>query len=495
MRTFLALLLGVAFVSTSGLAEAFDRTVGIDAQKSLGLTVYNGGTAMVRDVRSIKLDKGENRLAFEEVSGQIQPETASLKPLDKAKFTLVEQNFDFDLLTPSKLTEKAVGSTVQVIRTNPATGAETSEDATVLSATGGVVLKYKNRIEVLGSNGFNGRLVFTKIPENLRSEPTLSVTLDAAKSSSSDVELAYLTGGLTWSADYVANLNPDETRMDLQAWVTLTNSSGTTYRNATLQLVAGKVHRVAPPRPVVAEATRQVSGVKMGAVPYREELAEYQLYTVTRPTTIANQQTKQVALFEMDGVKVTGHLEAMDIDADYAGGRGGGYAPSDSEGNKLQVSKYLTIDNTKAAGLGIPMPEGTVRVYKSDSKGRSQFIGEDSIDHTPKNEKADVLLGDSFDVTARSKRTSARTFERHSDRLGDVTVYEATYQVTAKNAKAKPETLRYANFFSANWTITDESQPHTKLDWGTAGWTLKLPAEGESKLTYTVQIEVPRSQK
>jgi hypothetical protein len=283
--------------------------------------------------------------------------------------------------------------------------------------------------------------------------------------------------------------------MDLQAWVTLTNSSGTTYRNATLQLVAGKVHRVAPPRPVVAEATRQVSGVKMGAVPYREELAEYQLYTVTRPTTIANQQTKQVALFEMDGVKVTGHLEAMDIDADYAGGRGGGYAPSDSEGNKLQVSKYLTIDNTKAAGLGIPMPEGTVRVYKSDSKGRSQFIGEDSIDHTPKNEKADVLLGDSFDVTARSKRTSARTFERHSDRLGDVTVYEATYQVTAKNAKAKPETLRYANFFSANWTITDESQPHTKLDWGTAGWTLKLPAEGESKLTYTVQIEVPRSQK
>ncbi len=250
MNKFLALLLScAAFLSVASFARAADQTVGIDAQKALGLTVYNGGTAMVRDVRAVRLDAGENKLAFEEVSGQIQPETASLKPLNGGKFSLIEQNFDFDLLTPAKLTEKAVGSQVDVIRTNPATGTESTEHAIVLSANGGVVLQYKDRIEVLGSNGFNGRLVFTKIPENLRARPTLSVTLDASKASSGDVELAYLTGGLTWAADYVANLNDDETRMDLQAWVTMTNSSGTTYRNATLQLVAGEVHRVERPAP------------------------------------------------------------------------------------------------------------------------------------------------------------------------------------------------------------------------------------------------------
>ena len=487
MNKFLALLLCcAAFLWIDGPARAADRTVGIDAQKALGLTVYNGGTAMVRDVRSVKLDKGENRLAFEEVSGQIQPETASLKPLGNAKFSLIEQNFDFDLLTPSKLTEKAVGSTVEVIRTNPATGAETTEDATVLSANGGVVLQYKDRIEVLGSNGFNGRLVFTKIPENLRARPTLSVTLDADKAASSDVELAYLTGGLTWAADYVGSLNDDETRMDLQAWVTMTNSSGTSYRNATLQLVAGDVHRVEPPQQY-QESLRFNGAAKAAAPAAREELGEYQLYTIPHPTTIADQQTKQVGLFEATGVKVAGRLEANDY--------GYGYTRSSGEGTKIPVRKYLTVNNTEAAGLGMPMPKGTVRVYKSDSKGQSQFVGEDAIGHTPKNEKADLLLGESFDVTVRRKVTNARTSQRHSNTLGDVTVYESSYEVTAKNAKSNPETLLYTHDFGPNWTITAENQAHMKVSASRAEWTLKLPAEGEFKLTYTVQVEVPRPEK
>ena len=486
MRTVLALLVVVAaFVSTNGLAEAADRTVGVDAQKSLGLTVYNGGTAMVRDVRTIKLDKGENRLAFEEVSGQIQPETASLKPLGNAKFTLIEQNFDFDLLTPGKLTEKAVGSTVQVIRTNPATGAETSEDATVLAANGGVVLKYKDRIEVLGSNGFNGRLVFTKIPENLRAQPTLSVTLDSSRSSSSDVELAYLTGGLTWSADYVANLNPDETRMDLQAWVTMTNSSGTTYRNATLQLVAGEVHTVQRYEPAPVEERISVTASRVRSAG-REELGEYQLYTIPHATTIANQQTKQVALFEASGVKVKQRLETS---------AGYDHQRAWSVDNKIAVRKYVTIDNTDAAGLGMPMPQGIIRVYKSDSQDRSQFVGEDNIVNTPKNEKADLYLGNAFDVTVHRKQTDFRSFQRQSPDRGNVIVYEASYEVTAKNAKSKPQELIYTDDFENDWSITEENQPHEKRSANRAAWVLKLPAEGEFKLTYTVQTEVLRPEK
>ena len=488
MNKFLALLLCcAAFLIHDAPARAADRTVGIDAQKALGLTVYNGGTAMVRDVRAVRLDKGENRLAFEEVSGQIQPETASLKPLGNAKFSLIEQNFDFDLLTPAKLTEKAVGSTVEVIRTNPATGQENTEEATVLSANGGVVLQYKDRIEVLGSNGFYGRLVFKQIPENLRARPTLSVTLDADKAASSDVELAYLTGGLTWAADYVANLNDDETRMDLQAWVTMTNSSGTSYRDATLQLVAGEVHRMEDFARTATAGEIMVRAEMRTPKTEREELGEYHLYTVVHPTTIANQQTKQVGLFEAKGVKVTGRLEASAY--------GFGYAGSSDDGDKIPVRTYLTVNNTEAAGLGIPMPKGTVRVYKSDSKGRSQFVGEDGIDHTPKNEKADLLLGESFDVTVRRKVTNARTSQRHSNTLGDVTVYESSYEVTAKNAKSNPETLLYTHDFGPNWTITAENQAHMKVSASRAEWTLKLPAEGEFKLTYTVQVEVPRPEK
>ena len=219
----------------------------------------------------------------------------------------------------------------------------------------------------------------------------------------------------------------------------------------------------------------------------REELGEYQLYTIPHPTTIANQQTKQVGLFEAKGVKVTGRLEANNY--------GYGYARSSDEGDKIPVRKYLTIDNTEAAGLGMPMPKGTVRVYQSDSKGRSQFVGEDAIDHTPKNEKADLLLGESFDVTVRRKVINARTFQRHSDTLGNVIVYESSYEITAKNAKAKSETVRYTHDFGPNWTITAENQAHSKPSASRAAWTLKLPAEGAFKLTYTVQVEVPRPEK
>jgi hypothetical protein len=485
MRQTLALLLfGTAFFVTTG-SWAADRTVGVDDQKALGLTVYNGGTAMVRDVRSISLEKGENRLAFEEVSGQIQPETASLKPLGSAKFTLVEQNFDFDLLTPEKLTEKAVGSAVRVIRTNPATGAETAEDATVLSANNGVVLQYKDRIESLSGSGFNGRLVFTKIPENLRARPTLSITLDAVKVATSDVELAYLTGGLTWSADYVANLNPDETRMDLQAWVTMTNSSGTTFRDTTLQLVAGEVHRVSPGQAFAAPPAMALEyRGKLASPAVREELGEYQLYTISRPTTIANQQTKQVGLFEADNVKVKARLEANDY---------GYHSTSISDEQKIPVRKYVLIENTGAANLGIPMPKGIVRVYQSDSQDRSQFVGEDSIDHTPKNEKADLLLGESFDVTVRRKQTSFHASQRRSRERGELNVYESSYEVTAKNAKSRATEIVYIENFEDEWTVTAENTAHEKRSARRAAWVLKVPAEGESILTFTVQVEVPRN--
>ncbi|HKJ73056.1 MAG TPA: DUF4139 domain-containing protein [Alphaproteobacteria bacterium] len=486
MRKFLALAFCcAAFLGCHAGARAADKTIGLAAQKSLGLTVYNGGTAMVRDVRAIGLDKGKNRLSFEGISEQIQPQTVSLRPTGEAGFALLEQDFSRDLLTPHKLAEAAVGQTVQVVRVNPATGAETTENATVVSANGGVVLKYDDRIEVLGGEGFNGRLIYKTIPQNLRARPTLSVILDAPHAASTNAELAYLTGGLSWSADYVANLNADETRADLQAWITLTNSSGTTFSDATLQLVAGDVHRVT--RAVRARAESfSPAAAKVGS-PDRESLGEYQLYTIPRAVTILDQQTKQLSLFEARDVKVTSRLQASDY----------GLAPrgADSDGDRLPVRKYLAIDNTRTAGLGMSMPEGAVRVYQRDGRGRSQFVGEDAIDHTPPGERADLVLGNSFDVTVRRKATNARTFLSHSDKLGDVTVHEASYEVTAKNASGKPKTLRYTHDFSPNWEITAENHPHDKPVANRAAWSLKLPAKSRVRLTYTVQVAVPRPQK
>ncbi|HEY8084923.1 MAG TPA: DUF4139 domain-containing protein, partial [Methylophilaceae bacterium] len=342
-------------------------------QRSVAVTIYNDNLALVKDQRRITLNSGASSLAFRDVSALIRPETALLRSISApGKLSVIEQNFDFDLLTPEKLLEKYVGKTVSVVKTNPANGAETTEQAQVLSANNGVVLKMADRIET----GIPGRIVYPDVPANLRDRPTLVMSLQNTGATQQDVELSYLTGGLGWKADYVAEMNANDDKMDLSGWVTLTNTSGTSYQNAKLQLVAGDVNRVQEQvRPMRLMAKTDMAVAAEAPRMAEESLLEYHLYTLDRPTTIAENQTKQVALLSASQIPVSKELFLKGSDYYYQGSYG-------DLGQKMKVGVFVEFENKESAKLGMPLPKGIIRVYKKDAAGNAQFVGEDNIDHT-----------------------------------------------------------------------------------------------------------------
>jgi len=442
------------------------------AQQALAVTIYNRELALVKDLRQVALEPGENRLAWRNVSVKIRPETALLSETSgQVPFTLLEQNFDYDLLTPESLLKKYLGRRVQVIRTNDA-GERTLEEATVLAASEGAVLRYADRIET----GVVGHLAYPDVPANLRDQPTLVLHLDAPGAGEGAFELSYLTGGLSWKADYVADLAPEGAKMDLNGWVTLTNESGIAYRQARVQLVAGEVHRVEGPMPA-PPMMRGMVMAEQAAMPQEEALEEYHLYTLPRPTDVQDNQTKQVALLSAPGVAVTRELVVR--------GQPHTYRAQGPDGwTKLKVASMLSFVN-EGGSLGIPLPAGVVRVYAKDSRGNAQFVGEDRIDHTPKGESLTLKLGESFDVTARRKQTSFK-------KLGGTTAYdyafEAGFELELKNAKSEPVSVKVVEEIPGDWTIVRESQPHTKEAAGLVSWQLAVPAAGSATLTWQAQI-------
>ncbi|MFL9711488.1 DUF4139 domain-containing protein [Methylobacillus sp. Pita1] len=471
-RTMIAASLMAAFHAVAAPDEIRST---LHDQQSVAVTIYNGDLALVKDQRKVNLQSGLNALALRDVSAQIRPETALLRSLSGQLQTL-EQNFDYDLLSPEKLLEKYIGQTVQVIRTNPATGAETVEQAYVLAANNGTVLKMGNRIET----GVPGRIVYPDVPENLRDRPTLVTQVNTRQSGPQDVELSYLTHGLSWQADYVAELNAAEDRLDLSGWVTLSNTSGTTYRDAKLQLVAGDVNRVAPP-PAPMALMRKNEMMVADAAPAmaQEALLEYHLYTLERPTTLAENQTKQVALLSAQSVPVRKELVL----------RGSPYYYQSSQGDlgqKLKVGVFVEFDNKESAKLGKPIPKGIMRVYKKDSQGNAQFVGEDSIDHTAKNETVRLKLGEAFDVTANKKQTD---FKKLPNPAKGNSQFESAYEIVIKNAKSQAVTVKVVEPIPGDWSLLAQSHPSTKTSSNTATWNINIPAEGSATLTYRVQVK------
>ena len=469
-RTILtaALTAGGLFALAAGPALAEETSVGLDDQTGVAVTIYNQNLALVRDSRSVMLTKGENDVAFVDVSAQIRPQTALLKssagPLD-----VLEQNFDFDLLTPQKLLEKSVGRTVRVIRVDPDTGDETVQEATVLSvADGGVVLKIGDRIETQAP----GRIVYSEVPPNLRSRPTLVTKLASGAEGKIPVELDYLTGGLGWAADYVAELSPDEATIELKGWVTLTNTSGTAYRNARLQLVAGEVNQVAPAMEMQMK-TMAVATATAAAPMTEQAMFEYHLYTLDRPTTIAENQSKQVELLTGHGVPVRKEYRFDNVVSSFNARFG--------EAGRVNAAVRLIFENTEQAKLGMPLPKGVVRVYKADAAGNAIFVGEDAIEHTPKNESVKLVLGQAFDVTARGRQTD---FQVVADNL-----YESAYEIELKNAKKEPVSVILRQYIPGDWKVLEESAKHEKVNSATAAWTVAIPAEGSAKLTYRVRVK------
>ncbi|HVO16026.1 MAG TPA: DUF4139 domain-containing protein [Alphaproteobacteria bacterium] len=466
-RTTLAPVLLAALLA-AGTADAEERPVTLENQTGVAVTIYNGDLALVKDQRTVKLDQGRNTLGFIDVSGHMRPETALLRGGDGVELKLIEQNFNFDLLTPEKLLEKSVGQSVRIARVNPATGQETILDAKVLSAAQGVVLQIGDRVET----GIPGRLIFSGVPANLRARPTLVVDLDSSKAvGAAPVELSYLTGGLTWRADYVAELNAKEDRLDLNGWVTLTNTSGTTYKDARMQLVAGDVNRV---RDYLAKGAAGATMARAAPAPeMREEtFFDYHLYTLGRPTTIADNQTKQVALLSASGVAATKEYRLS----------GGGYVYQQRIAPiaKPKVAVILEFSNDEKAGIGLPLPAGIVRVYKRDASGQAQFVGEDRIDHTPKGEKVRLGVGSAFDVTAERKQTE---FARLGERA-----FETAHEITLKNARTEPVTVIVSETIPGDWQMVQESAKHTKVTSSEAEWRIAVPAGGSAKLTYKTRV-------
>lgn len=459
----LSLLCALFALSSAASAFALERTSSVRDRELVNVTVYNGGMALVHDRRHVLLSQGRNQLAWRDVSAQMDESSVLLRTMGPDDpVTVLEQNYDYDLLDPSALLDRYVGRMVTVVHPPEFAGQrETRERARLLSTNGGIVLQYANRIETQ----LRGYIIYPSAPANFRDRPTLVLDLDSPQSGQRTLDLSYLTSGLTWRADYVGALSADEQRLSLRGVVTLSNTSGESYENARLQLVAGNVNMV---QSAPQGELRTIARVTSRAANMAEEnYFEYHLYTLGRPTSIQNNQIKQVTLLSAQDVPVRKTLEL----------RGSSYYYRSAQadlGERLPVSVYVSFDN-RGGDLGVPLPAGIVRLYKSDSHGLSQFIGSDAIDHTPKNETVRLHLGDSFDVTAHKRQTD---FEAHD--CAD----DSSYEIVLSNAKSEAQDVLVVEEIPGTWNITAENLRHTKSSASTATWLVHVPADARSTLTY-----------
>lgn len=438
---------------------------GQTAQGDVAVTIYNNNLALVQDRRTLNLPGGRTRQEFPDVSAQIRPETVTLTG---PGIGIVEQNFDFDLLSPQALMRKAVGEEITLVRTNPATGAETRERARVLAANNGVVLQIGNRIEVLRDDSLPVRVIFDKVPENLRARPTLSVTLETSRGGRQPVTLTYLTPGLGWKADYVTLFDEANGRMDVQGWITLTNNSGTTYTNADTMLVAGAVagggSRYRPGFPPPPPGPIRDPGTESAA---RERLGDFYLYPLPQRTTIANAQTKQVSFLDVSGAAAARAYE-------YRNGWLG------TQDQPVSVNSVLRFSSSRSGGLGDALPAGTVRVYQRDARGTPQFVGESNIGHTPMGSDLGLVTGQAFDIKVQS------TVEKRERVASDGSRWRTTMRYRLTNASPRAVTVSLVQ--SGLWgdtRIVDESRKSERPSADEALWRVPVPANGETSLTAT----------
>ena len=447
----------------AGLAGA-ETVVPMNAQTNLNVTIYNDNRALVKDERQVALVQGLNELAFAGVSANMIPQSAILSGTG---LTTREQNFNFDLLSQESLLQKSVGQTVHTEYIDP-NGKSTNGTATLLSYNNGrPVLKIGGKIET----NYPGRIIFDKVPSNLRAEPTLVVSADSTQEVSEPVQLDYLTTGMSWNADYVARLDADEKQMNLNGFVTLTNNSGTDYNNAQLQLVAGEVNTVREERVLYDAAPRRAKAMMAsvnGNIMEAESLSDFYIYTVPHKTTLLSNQTKQVALLSGSGVGVQKNYELDNLFPVYS-----------DEIRKMKPQIYLTFKNSEENKLGVPLPKGIVRLYKQDAKGRTQFVGEDRISHTADNETVRLKMGEAFNLTADMKRTS---YNKVSDRTTT-----AGFEITLKNGGDTVAAVDIKQGFPNGYKLMEQSLESEKLTSNQVKWQIQVPAKGEAKLTYKVR--------
>ncbi len=472
MKTFALLLCAVLVGAASATAAPVpERTSSLRDQQSVNLTVYNDSNALVHDRRRIMLRAGRNSVAWRDVSAKMDPTSAILASLDpNGGVSVIEQNFDYDVLNQDSLLRKYVGSEVIVVHPARFAGERPRREwAKILNVDGGIVLQYRNRIETQ----LDGYIEFPRVPPSLRDRPTLGIDLQSARGGPQTLDLAYLTRGLSWSANYVATISADRSHMNLLGFVTLTNESGTSYSNARLQLVAGNVHNVPPSyalKTIARVTTAQADVYRVGA--RQEDLFEYHLYTMPYRTTILDKQTKQLALLSANDVPIRETLELRGSSYYYRGAQ-------PDLGARLPVGVYVGFEN-KGGRLGIPLPAGTMRVYENDSHGLSQFLGSSTIPHTPRNDTVRLYLGDAFDVVARKKQTDFKFRSTCSA--------SSSYEIALVNGKSAPQRVIVVEPIPGEWTISDATLPYVKSSASTATWNVPLPANGTTTLRYTAHV-------
>lgn len=473
LATLALALLFLTRQSTGGVApipgdDPNNVATGLDDQEGVSVTVYNSQIGLVKDVRRLTLPAGFTELKFGAVAAKVLPQTVHIKSLtDPALLKILEQNYEYDLLTPRKLLEKYVGKEITVLK------GDIEVPITILSTNEGLVYRLGGRI----FSGHPGHLIFPEIPNNLISEPTLIWLLENRHSGPQKVEATYLTRGINWTADYVAVLDKSDRGLDLTGWVTLDNQSGATYRNARLKLVAGDVNRVVE-QYGARDAVRSLSelAAKSAAGPFSEQsFFEYHLYSLQRPTTIKDKQTKQVSLLSADSIPVTKRYYYYGAQQYFRSKYG---VPISNQ----KIGVYLEIANKKENRLGLPLPKGTVRVYKADGDGSLQFVGEDGIDHTPKDETVKIKMGDAFDVVGERKQTDWR-------KLGS-DLYEVAFEISLRNHKEEPVTVSVIEPMFRDWEILYSSHRYDKIEAHTAQFDIPVAKDGEAKLRYRVRFKI-----
>jgi len=472
---FVALFLTVfgftaAFAEKDGEGHGKLSSSGAD-QTGVAITIYNVNLGLVKDEREINIPKGTEELRFMDVASGIIPTSVYIKSLtDPRGFRILEQNYEYDLMNPQKLLDKYVGRDVKLYYKNPYTEREETVTATLLSNSGGPIFKIGNDITF----GHPGRIIFPGVPENLISKPTLVWLVENDLAQKQRIEASYLTNDINWRSDYVVTLNNSDDGADLSGWVTIDNKSGASYKDAKLKLIAGDIHRVKEEREYREKMLRVAEAAARPAPQFKEEeFFEYHIYSLQRSSTIKDNQTKQINFITAGYIPLKKELVFQGSQYYY-------YSRYDEASPNQKVGIFVEMENRKENNLGIPLPRGIVRVYKKDKEESLQFIGEDLIDHTPKDERIRVKVGDAFDVVASRKQTDWKKIAYDT--------YEAAFEISLRNHKKEDAVVRVIEPIPGDWTMLSSSYEYKKTKAFAAEFNIPVPKDKEAKLTYRVRM-------
>jgi hypothetical protein len=461
---------------TQAVKEAGAQATTLSDQTDLNVTVYNSNIALVRDVRQLMLPNGAFALKFADIAATVNPATVHFRSLTEPdKLNVLEQNYEYDLLDPAKLLHKYVGKEVTLVRTFRDNGEMKHEEtkATLLADNNGPVWKIGNDIV---TGGFAESYRFPEVPANLYERPTLLMSLENSGARKQQVEASYLAQSLSWNADYILTVGREDKNADLDGWVTLANTSGTAFHNARLQLVAGDLNRIQPPARQMLRKDMAVAGALQNETRFRQEsFSEYHLYTLGRRTSIEDKETKQISLLQGTGVPT----EKIFI----VNGQNYYYRSQQNPGAPIKdpVLVYYKFRNEQKSGLGMPMPAGNVRVYQKDSKGGVLFIGEDRIDHTPKDETVTVHIGNAFDIVAERKQTDYKHIDGHT--------WELEYEIKLRNHKDAAVGVEVNEPIGGDWEMLSSTYKATKTAAFAAQFHVPIEKDGTSTLTYRIRAK------